>query len=169
MTLFKRLHESTIKNDKRLIKYDEHVFPLFDVKVNNNWMTSCMNHQRSSSISLRISAYQFSIMPIRSSRCHNIQSPDTQRPRTKDIYSYVNELLTVLIAVYSVMNRINHCVLCNRTADSQFLYTGTRLSLTLYFYCLCFVLFYSCLYHFDHSSKRLIDVALWFQRDIDPV
>ena len=98
MTLFKRLHESTIKNDKRLIKYDEHVFPLFDVKVNNNWMTSCMNHQRSSSISLRISAYQFSIMPIRSSRCHNIQSPDTQRPRTKHFYSYVNELLTVLIA-----------------------------------------------------------------------
>ena len=89
-------------------------------------MTSCMNHQRSSSISLRISAYQFSIMPIRSSRCHNIQSPDTQRPRTKHIYSYVNELLTVLIAVYSVMNRIEHCVLCSRTADSQFLYTGSK-------------------------------------------
>ena len=58
-------------------------------------------------------------------RCHNIQSPDTQRPRTKHIYSYyVNELLTVLIAVYSVMNRIEHYVLCSRTADSQFLYTG---------------------------------------------
>ena len=60
-------------------------------------------------------------------RCHNIQSPDTQRPRTKHIYSYVNELLTVLIAVYSVMNRIEYYVLCSRTADSQFLYTGISL------------------------------------------
>ena len=57
-------------------------------------------------------------------RCHNIQSPNDQRPRTKHIYYYVNELLTVLIAVYSVMNRIEHCVLCSRTADSQLLYTG---------------------------------------------
>ena len=42
---------------------------------------------------------------------HKIQSPDTQRPRT-------NELLTVFIAVYSVISIIERYALCSRTADS---------------------------------------------------